>query len=82
MRELQLSQAWHDALMPPNSVAETMARGTIMDPVMFAMMRFVRKQQSGGLSIPGVADRTFRETCSPLAPITKATDVFARTLTQ
>jgi uncharacterized membrane protein YcaP (DUF421 family) len=51
---LELSQAWHDMLVPTHSVAEMVARGTIMYLVIFAMMRFILKRQSGGLSIPDV----------------------------
>lgn len=51
---LQLSQTWHDMLIPTHSVAEMIARGTIMYLVIFAMMRFILKRQSGGLSTPDV----------------------------
>jgi uncharacterized membrane protein YcaP (DUF421 family) len=51
---LQLSQALHDMLMPTHSIAEMVARGTIMYLVIFAMMRFILKRQSGGLSTPDV----------------------------
>jgi|SRR5262245_8832034 len=51
---LQLSQTWHDMLIPTHSVAEMIARGTSMYLVIFAMMRFILKRQSGGLSTPDV----------------------------
>jgi uncharacterized membrane protein YcaP (DUF421 family) len=51
---LQLSQAWHDMLIPTHSVAEMIVRGTIMYLVIFAMMRFILKRQTGGLSTPDV----------------------------
>jgi uncharacterized membrane protein YcaP (DUF421 family) len=51
---LELSQPWHDMLVPTHSVAEMVARGTIMYLVIFVMMRFMLKRQSGGLSIPDV----------------------------
>jgi uncharacterized membrane protein YcaP (DUF421 family) len=51
---LQLSQAWHDMLIPTHPLAVMIARGTIMYLVIFAMMRFILKRQSGGLSTPDV----------------------------
>src|SRR5215210_6130186 len=51
---IELSGAWHDMLVPTHSIAEMVARGTIMYLVIFAMMRFILKRQSGGLSIPDV----------------------------
>jgi uncharacterized membrane protein YcaP (DUF421 family) len=51
---LQLSQAWHDMLIPTHSVTEMIVRGTIMYLVIFAMMRFILKRQTGGLSTPDV----------------------------
>ena len=51
---IELSQALHDMLVPTHSIAEMVARGTIMYLVIFAMMRFILKRQSGGLSTPDV----------------------------
>jgi uncharacterized membrane protein YcaP (DUF421 family) len=48
----QLSQALHDMLVPTHSVAEMLVRGTIMYLAIFAMMRFILKRQSGGLTTP------------------------------
>jgi len=46
------SQAWHEVFVPTNSVAEIFVRGTIMYLVIFALLRFVLKRQTGQLSIP------------------------------
>jgi uncharacterized membrane protein YcaP (DUF421 family) len=51
---VQFSQMWHDMLVPTHSIAEMIARGTIMYLVIFAMMRFILKRQSGGLTTPDV----------------------------
>lgn len=44
--------AWHDVFVPTNSVLEMFVRGTIMYLVIFALLRFVLKRQTGALSIP------------------------------
>lgn len=49
---LELSNAWHDMVVPTHSVAEMVVRGTIMYLAIFAMMRFILKRQSGGLTTP------------------------------
>jgi uncharacterized membrane protein YcaP (DUF421 family) len=49
---LELGKAWQDMLIPTHSVTEMVVRGTIMYLVIFTMMRFILKRQSGGLTTP------------------------------
>jgi uncharacterized membrane protein YcaP (DUF421 family) len=49
-----LSQAWHDVFVPTHSILEMFVRGTIMFLTIFAVLRFVLKRQTGGLSTPDV----------------------------
>jgi uncharacterized membrane protein YcaP (DUF421 family) len=50
----ELNQAWQDAFMPTHSVLEMFVRGSIMYLVIFALLRFVLKRQTGGLSTPDI----------------------------
>jgi uncharacterized membrane protein YcaP (DUF421 family) len=45
---------WHSMFVPSVSIAEMVVRGTIMYLVLFALLRFVLKRQSGGLGITDV----------------------------
>ena len=51
---LEFGKAWHEVFVPTHSIVEIIARGSIMYLVIFAMMRFILKRQSGGLSTPDV----------------------------
>jgi uncharacterized membrane protein YcaP (DUF421 family) len=45
---------WRDVFVPTRPLLEMFARGTIMYLVIFALLRFVLKRQTGGLSTPDV----------------------------
>lgn len=45
-------EAWHDVFVPTHSMFEMFVRGTTMYLVIFALLRFVLKRQSGGFSTP------------------------------
>jgi uncharacterized membrane protein YcaP (DUF421 family) len=49
-----LDQAWHDVFVPTHSLLEMFVRGSIMYLVIFALLRFVLKRQTGGLSTPDI----------------------------
>jgi uncharacterized membrane protein YcaP (DUF421 family) len=49
-----LSQAWHEVFVPTHSLLEMIVRGSIMYLVIFALLRFVLKRQTGGLSTPDI----------------------------
>jgi uncharacterized membrane protein YcaP (DUF421 family) len=51
---LDLNQAWHDVFVPTHSVLEMFVRGSIMYLFIFALLRFVLKRQTGGLSTPDI----------------------------
>lgn len=47
-----LTAPWHDVFVPTHSMLEMFVRGSIMYLVIFALLRFVLKRQTGGLSTP------------------------------
>jgi uncharacterized membrane protein YcaP (DUF421 family) len=49
-----LNQAWHEVFVPTHSLLEMFVRGSIMYLVIFALLRFVLKRQTGGLSTPDI----------------------------
>jgi uncharacterized membrane protein YcaP (DUF421 family) len=49
-----LSQTWHEVFVPTHSLLEMIVRGSIMYLVIFALLRFVLKRQTGGLSTPDI----------------------------
>jgi len=51
---LLLSQTWHNVFVPTHSVLEMCVRGLIMYLAIFALLRFVLKCQTGGLSTPDI----------------------------
>ncbi len=44
--------AWDEVFLPKHSMLEMFVRGTIMYLVIFALLRFVLKRQTGGLNTP------------------------------
>src|SRR5215212_4591566 len=54
MAEALLHVGWRDMFIPADSVAEIVLRGTIMYLSLFALLRFILKRQSGGLSVTDV----------------------------
>ena len=49
-----LTAPWHDVFVPTHSVLEMFVRGSIMYLVIFALLRFVLKRQTGGLTTPDI----------------------------
>jgi uncharacterized membrane protein YcaP (DUF421 family) len=49
-----MNQAWHDVFVPTHSLLEMFVRGSIMYLVIFALLRFVLKRQTGGLTTPDI----------------------------
>jgi uncharacterized membrane protein YcaP (DUF421 family) len=45
---------WDEVFLPTHSVPEMVVRGTLMYLIIFVLLRFVPKRQSGGLSISDV----------------------------
>jgi uncharacterized membrane protein YcaP (DUF421 family) len=49
-----LNQAWQEVFVPTHSLLEMFVRGSIMYLVIFGLLRFVLKRQTGGLSTPDI----------------------------
>jgi uncharacterized membrane protein YcaP (DUF421 family) len=49
-----LNVPWQEVFVPTHSVLEMFLRGTIMYLVIFLLLRFVLKRQTGGLSTPDI----------------------------
>jgi uncharacterized membrane protein YcaP (DUF421 family) len=49
-----LNQVWQEVFVPTHSLLEMFVRGSIMYLVIFGLLRFVLKRQTGGLSTPDI----------------------------